>query len=302
MMRVYAILFFIQVLFGINFVTSKYVLEHVDSWVFVFVRFSVAGLFLMALLVFFPRLRGGHALILNKRDFLIALGLGFLGFSFSQTLFLQGLKMTSATNTAILSTTIPLLTLLVSVFRGQRSLNGPSVLGFGLAFFGVLVLKDLGLGSFERGAWTGDLVVLFGCLSIAFFLSFSKDFFSRVPSLLGTAYLFLFGAIFLIPFSLRSHFWDWTSVLWDLYFILSLAFSIFVATVLTYFLSHWILRRVASDYLALFIFFQPLVAAGFGWALLDEQLTWRMPAALILVCSGVALVTLKEGFQGKAYG
>lgn len=291
---IYLTLIFIQILFGLNFVTSKYVLAHVDAWNFVLVRFLISGVTFFALLYLFPRLRGFASLKLEKKYLFWAIGLSILGFSLSQTLFLQGLKMTTATNTSILSTTIPLFTYVVAIARRKRQFDFVSLGGFILASIAILILKEVDQVSLGEGDLIGDTVVLLACLSIASFISYSRDFFMKVPSSVGTAYLFLFGAIFLLPFSIDSQSWEWLSELSSPLFLSCLLFTIFGATLLTYFLSHWVIKKVSSEYLSLYIFLQPIVASLVGWAFLGETINWRLPMVIVLMFSGVLMVTLKE--------
>ncbi len=311
--KIYLVLFFVQVLFGMNFVTSKYVLSEMPAWDLAFVRFFVSGLGLFAL-AFVVQLKeqrqreeqnrflqAGKSLVLAPRDLLSALVLGLLSFALSQTLFLQGLALSSAANAAILMTTIPLLTYLVALTRGLRQLERQSLAGFFLAFLGVLALQQDSVRAFEWGAFWGDGLVLLGALGTAIFISYSKDFFSRVPTLLGTAYLFTLGSLGLIPALL----WRVESLRWGTVFLsdfslsAALVFTVFGATLLPYGLSHWVVKKISAEYMALFIFIQPLVASLLGWFFLEETLKLKLLFSAVLVGLGLWLVGLKEGRNRK---
>lgn len=296
---VYIALIFIQLLFGVNFVASKYVLNHINSWDFVFVRFFISGLTLSLIaLLFYSLKKQISSVILPGRFILWAVNLGILGFALSQTLFLQGLKMTTAANTSIFSTTIPLLTYLVAILRGKKTLSLVDVFGFTTAFLGVLILKGVDQISFEKQNLIGDLVVLLGCFSIASFISYSKDFFTRVPSILGTAYLLTFGSLFLAPVTFYHSDFQWIELLrQDYYFLLAFVFTIFGATLLTYLLSHWTLKKISSETLALYIFIQPVVATLLAYFFLDGPLKWHMGLSLVFIALGVAVVSLKEAHE-----
>jgi len=296
---VYVTLIFIQLLFGVNFVASKYVLNHINSWDFVFVRFFVSGLTLSLItLAIYAYKKKISSVILPTRYILWAIALGILGFALSQTLFLQGLKMTTAANTSIFSTTIPLLAYLVAILRGKKQFNFVDVFGFTTAFLGVLILKGVDQVSFDKQNLVGDLVVFLGCFSIATFISFSKDFFTKVPSVVGTAYLLTFGSLFLAPVTFYDSNFAWIELIWqDTYFMSALLFTIFGATLLTYLLSNWTLKKISSETLALYIFIQPVVATLLAYFFLDGELKWHMGVSLVFIAAGVGAVSLKEAHE-----
>lgn len=300
---VYITLIFIQLLFGVNFVASKYVLHHIDSWDFVFVRFLVSGLTLCLIsFTFYSLKRKTSSLILAPRYIFWAISLGVLGLALSQTLFLQGLKMTTAANTSIFSTTIPLLTYLVAILRGKRDFSLIDFFGFTTAFLGVLILKGVDQVSFEKQNFMGDIVVLLGCFSIASFISYSKDFFVQVPSLIGTAYLLTFGSLFLTPVTFYHSSFEWIELLGqDAYFLAALLFTIFGATLLTYLLSNWTLKKISSETLALYIFIQPVVATILAYFFLNGPLRWNMLVSLTFIALGVGVVSLKEAHERNAH-
>ncbi|MCG5529392.1 DMT family transporter [Halorhodospira halochloris] len=290
----YLVLILIQAIFGINFVTSKYVLYEMDTWVFVFLRFFISGT-LLALIVMAWRRIGPSQLLMSWNQMKWALALGTLGFALAQTLMMQGLQLTTATNTAIISTSIPLLSYIVAILRGKRGIDIVTLSGFILAVAGVLILQDIEKLDVAEENLLGDALVLMGCFLIACFISYSKDFFSNAPMLQGNVWLFLFGALFLSPFLLLSGEQEWVIPLADdPWFQISIAFSILGATLASYFLGAWALRRVTSEYMALYSVLQPMVAGLFGYLWLGENLTWSMAISAVLIFSGILIVSLKE--------
>ena len=101
--QVYIALILIQVLFGINFATSKIIVDKLDPIIWSNIRFLLAGI---AMLILTLAARRKHPKI--DKDFLLPLvPLSLFGMALGQGLFLFGLKYTTSINTAIITTSIP---------------------------------------------------------------------------------------------------------------------------------------------------------------------------------------------------
>jgi drug/metabolite transporter (DMT)-like permease len=68
-------------------------------------------------------------------------------------------------------------------------------------------------------------------------------------------------------------------------------FSIVGATVITYFLNNWCLKRIESSKVALFIYIQPVVTAIVAYFTIGELITMRAIVASLVIFSGILLVT-----------
>ncbi len=284
-----AVLIFIQVLFGINFVTSKVVVGSISPYWFACIRFFASGIFLWIYLKLSGfKYKGGDLKSWGQMALL-----ALVGVAFSQTLFLTGLQHTTSINTSIISTTIPIFALIISWLRGQISINKKTILGFIFALVGVMLLKKIEDYSFNNTAFTGDIMILFACFFLAVFICYSKDFFMKHPPLWGTTYMFLFGGIYLIPFALNE------SVIfppfsWESSFYPCIVFAILGGTLLTYFLNNWALTKVDPARVSLFINLQPVVASVLAWYWLGEFFGWRELLSIVLIVIGMRLALKNE--------
>jgi drug/metabolite transporter (DMT)-like permease len=295
---VYLVLGFVQILFGINFVASKVIVTEISPFIFASTRFLLSALLLGA---FLYKKAGG--LTLEKKHWPMMMILAFVGFSLSQSLFLFGLQRTTAINTSVLSTTIPLFTILINVVRKKESLNTYGYFGIAIALVGVLVLKKVESMSISNATLTGDLLVLSSFFSMAIFLSYSHDFFSRVSPIKGSVNLFFFGGLFLIPFALFFDQIQFPSLNKGLGFWGWFAYSIIGATLLTYFLNNWALTKVSSNYVGLFIFLQPVVTSLIAWGYLSEEISTRTIVSIVVILVGMGMVTfLKKRQKRYAHG
>lgn len=277
-------LILVQVLFGINFVSSKMVVTHIKPTTFASLRFLIAG----ATLYIFAAVE--HRTLIPKikgiKTWGLIIALSFLGIALSQSLFLWGLKHSTSTNTAILSTSIPMFTLLIVWLRGQSKLTWRETTGFLIALFALLVFYDLRNVSFGAGTFTGDFAILISCLLMASYISFCKDLFAQTSLLWGTTMLFLFGGLVLLPTAISD-----LSAMPDVppvTFVYAFTYSVFGATLTTYFLNNWAYRHVSPAIISLFIYLQPIAAALAAFEIFGETLTTRKIIAALLIFVGMA--------------
>ena len=120
----YLVLIFVQLLFGLNFVASKWVVNIWSPIAFASWRFLISGLTLLILLKILKK-----KISLDKKSWMELIPLALFGLSLSQSLFLFGLSKTTAVNTSILASLIPvfvfLKSLLMSLCRPFCTLDFP---------------------------------------------------------------------------------------------------------------------------------------------------------------------------------
>ena len=285
--NIFLCLVIIQVLFGINFSASKLLVAKLPPIVWANARFLIAGLILLA---FNLIARRKHPII--DKSFLIqVVPLSLLGMGLGQSLFLFGISKTTSTNTAIITSSIPILTTLIVLIKGDEKFSLIRTLGILITLFGVFLIRGINIAEFQFDSVVGDLLVFLGALAFALFLVFGKSFVSKYDNLWITTWFFMISGIFMIPFSWQK--WDIIqNFQMDPTFIGLAAYSIIGATIITYFLNNWVLKRIESSKVALFIYLQPVVAAFIGITFLGEQITLMMVASISLIIIGM-LINLK---------
>ena len=123
-----------------------------------FWRWTIAGLILLPLVL--PELRERWAVV--RRDWRVLAAFGLLGVTLFNTLSYLGLQWTTATNAALLNSTIPVMVALASWLLLREPLSVRQALGIGISLFGVLTILLEGNParlltlSFNRG----DLILL----------------------------------------------------------------------------------------------------------------------------------------------
>jgi drug/metabolite transporter (DMT)-like permease len=281
-MNSYLILIFVQVLFGLNFVSSKIVVTGWNALGFASIRFLVSGLFLLGV-----QMAMGRSIKLERSAWRSLFFLAFLGLSLSQWLFLKGLGLTTATNTSLIASTIPVFVFAVNGVRGLGQMTKVKVFGLLLSFAGVLILRKVEDFNFSNASFMGDLLVMAGCFLMGWSLSYSQDFFKKHPPLIGSAHMFWLGGALLLPLSMAFGMTEIKAIPW---FWSALMYSIFGATCLTYLLNNLVLTKINSNIVGLFIFLQPVVASLVSYTFLGEDLGLRKLISFAMIALGVMMV------------
>ncbi len=274
----------VQVLFGLNYAVSKGIVGLFPPLVWASMRIAIATVVILGVTLAMRRPHPGDL----KKFFIPMIGLALLGTIINQASFLVGLRHTTATNSAVLNSLIPIFTLLIVTIRGQEKLSPRRAIGFLLALSGVLVIRKIETMRLSDETLLGDSLTILNCFSYACFLSFGKKFTESHDRLWTTTWLFIYGTVGITLLSLPE--WrgfSFPAILPSMW--ASMIFSILGATLLTYFLNVWTLSKVTSSQVAIFIYLQPVVGAAFAWFWLSEELTFRTVLASVLIFMGMLL-------------
>jgi drug/metabolite transporter (DMT)-like permease len=219
-------------------------------------------------------------------------GLAVLGVVLNQTLFLVGLRFTSAFAAALLGATIPVFAAaLAVVFRIERA-GFRTALGLALAISGVLWLT--GIGSVDYGA----IAIALNCLSYALFIVLSKRVIERHGSLTTVAWIFTWGALIMAPFGcwpLLKGMASWSPQAWGF-----VAFFVAGPTVVAYLLNAWALGRSSPTLVSVYIYLQPVFAALLQWVQLGAPVGGRAIGATGLILAGLGVVATRPAFREAA--
>jgi len=273
----------VQVFFGLHYIGAKIVLAHIPPGAWATIRIDIAAAILLAVTALmgkrWPTSAADHA-----RIALYAL----FGVVINQICFVEGLARTLASHSTVLNTAIPVATLLIAILMRRERATATKLSGIALSMSGALYLIAHTGFTAHGSAFEGDLLTLANGLSYSFFLVISKPILARYSSQVVTALLLAYGAVGITIFggaellrtdlsSVPPEAWGWG------------AFVILFATVSAYMLNSWALKRVDSSQVALFIYIQPVIAAGLSVMLLGERITATLVVAAGLIFAGVFL-------------
>jgi len=278
----------VQIFFGTWPIFGKIALRSVSSTSLVGFRIVGAAL-IFALL----RRRLGPLRHLPKRVLAWVVLSALLGVVVNQLLFVKGLSYTTVINATLLTTTIPVFTLVISIAMGHDRASLRHIFGILLAALGVIYLVDPFRATFSASTTRGNLLIVANSFSYGAYIAVSRDLVKRYGAFNVITWLFLVSAIITLPLAVYS--WstdDLGSVPGNAW--LAIIYIVLLPTVLVYYLNAWALTKVAPTIVAVYIYLQPLVAFGLAPAILGETLNSRTLLSCVLIFAGVAVVTIKS--------
>ncbi len=284
----------VQLLFASLAIAGRFVLPHFPAGALVTARVLGATLVLLVL----NALVGGRW-VRDRGDLLRLALLGMLGIAANQTLFLYGLKHTTAVNATILVTTVPVFTVLGSVLTGQEPASLLKFAGIALAGIGAVYLIGPDRISLAPDVALGNALIVLGMVCYAAYFLYSKPILRRYGSITVSFYVMFFASFGVLPFGIvaiqDTHLPEVTQTVW-----LWVAYIVVFPTIVTYLLNLWALQRVSSNLVAVYIYLQPLFAAAVApMVLREEHVTARAALAGLAIFSGLALVILAELRQNR---
>jgi drug/metabolite transporter (DMT)-like permease len=284
-------LIIVQLIFGTWGIPGKIVLRVMP--VFGLAALRVAGA--AATLAVICKLRGGIARI-SKKDWSLLVACALLGVVFNQWLFATGLALTTVINTVLISTTIPVFTLLIGALIGVERASLRRFVGIMLAAVGVFFLISPARADLANGSRLGDLSIVASALMYGAYIAVSKRLVHSYGALSTMTWIFIVSIIPTAPIGVAAtrhtsfanlHFGFW----------LALVYIVLVPTILAYYLNAWALTRVPPSTVAVYIYLQPLIAFALAPILLGESVGLRTVLSSLLIFAGVLIVTRRRAIR-----
>jgi len=279
-------LLFVALVWGVNFSVIKFALTDFHPLGFTVLRFALAAFFLVTLML---ATREPFAVL--RRDRISIVILGFIGITLYNIFFMEGLKYTSAANSALLISLSPLFGALIQASSGNEKLTARAGSGLGLASVGVfLVIRSHhGEVSLTSSGVIGDLLTLCATLTWALYTIRAKPLLERYSAMKVTAYSMAAGGVLLIPLSLPgliNQSWPGISVgSWS-----ALGFAAFIAAGVAYVLWYQGVKQIGVTRTMVYHYLMPFAAVLFAAAALHERITVLQVIGGTAILTGVYLV------------
>jgi drug/metabolite transporter (DMT)-like permease len=253
-------------IWAFGFTVTKYALENgFEPLAFSSARFALAGV-LFALLTYGRE----RTFTLTRRHLLLLLGAAFVGIYLNQVAFVYAIDLTTASTTALIFGTLPVLTALFAFALGVERLSRRFWVAAALSFAGV-VLVAVGGGGGVSASLTGNLLAFVGAATwglysvaiVPLMRHYSPYRISAVALLAGAVPLALTG----LP-QLLDQDWGFAGLVWA-----GFVFAVLGPLVLTNVLWFTAIDRVGPSRATLVTNLQPFLAAVFAVILLSETIT-----------------------------
>lgn len=286
---VHLALFYVVIIWGVNFVIMKMTFDLIEPFAFNGVRFAIAFLVLISVLL----IKEGWQSIPFK-DWIRFIGLGFFGNAVFQYLVINGLDLSRPENTALLQATIPVWAALIAWILRWEKITPLLWFGIILSFAGVatIVFATSGGFSLDNLGVRGDLMVLGSALSWAIYTVFSKDLLKRYSPLRVSTLAFATGLPIVLLFSFPAvAATDWTNIspwVWA-----SILFSGILAIAINYIIWSYAVQRVGAARTAIYNNVTPIVTFISAFFLLSQPIVALQFLGGAIVLTGV-WITIKN--------
>lgn len=283
-LRPHLALIAVQILFGAWPILGKIVLRSISVTSLVTCRLVGAAIaFALLQRQLKPLLK------MRRSDFALLVLCAICGVVGNQLLYVKALSLTTVINAALLTTTIPVITLFISILFGTDNWSFKRACGILLAAAGVVYLINPSRAQLADTT-LGNLLLLTNALLYAFYIVVSKRLLERYGALNVITWIFLVSAVMIAPLGVYSFSNENVAAIsWTVWLLIGVV--ILLPTVGAYYLNAWALTQVSPGTVAIYIYLQPLIAFGFAPWFLGERWSYRTSIATLLIFAGVALVT-----------
>ena len=277
-----------NVIFGLGVPVTKLLLdEWVSPMAYMATRCMGAAAIFWLISLFMPRER------VERRDLLVIMGGGLLGFVVSQTLTAWALHFTTPVYFSIIATLTPVATMVCAALLIGERLSLRSALGVAIGVVGALLMVMVG---WQVGSGMNDLLgiglAVLSLLTWAVYLIITRKVSVKYTAVTQMKWVFLVSTLAVLPFSwtdlqasrLYSSQWAWSGVA-------EMAFIVVFATVAGFFAIPFALRYLKTTTVSVYTNLQPVVASFVAIAIGQDRLSWDKPVSLALVLLSAWIVT-----------
>ncbi len=232
----------------------------------------------------------------EKRDLVVIMLAGLLGFVISQTLTAWALDFTTPVYYSLVAAMTPVAVMILAAIFLKENITAVKIVGVLLAIAGALLMLFI---SWQSGTGKNDLLGIFltvlSMLTWAVYLIVTRKLSAKYSSVTQMKYVFLVSAIVTLPIALftepqqrlYSSAWEWSGVI-------EMAFIVLFATVLGYFLIPYAMKFLRATTVSIYTNIQPVVASLVAIAIGQDVMSWDKPVAAVLVLLGAYIVTMPD--------
>lgn len=226
------------------------------------------------------------------RDKLLLCGAGLLGILCNQGCFVLGVSMTSPSEASLVTTTMPMWVMLLAwlILREPISLKKAGGIAIGASGALILMLGSPSQSANASNPMLGDLIILTAQLSFALYLTLYRNFIRRYSLVTLMKWMFLSAAIMSLPISVPvAAATDWSAISaieWG-----GIATVVIFATYIAYICVMTGQKLLRPTVVGIYNYLQPIVATAVGISLGIDSFTIPKAIAVVLIFSGVWLVT-----------
>ncbi len=283
-------------LFGFGVPVSKLLL---DKWVtpmgYMASRSFFAALIFWVIAMFMPKEK------VERRDLIIILLGGVMGFVISQTLTAWALVYTTPTYYSMVAALVPVIVmLLAALFIGEK-ITLLKFIGVVVGITGTLLMVlKVGDNGSGRNDMLGILLTLLSAVTWGVYLIITRKVSDKYTPVTQMKWVFLISAVITVPWALLGDGLDplYTSAV-ELSGVLEMAFIVVCCTVLGYFLIPYAMKYIGATTVSVYTNLQTIVASFVAIIIGQDIFSWDKPVALVLVLLSAYIVNVAASRQSK---
>ena len=235
----------------------------------------------------------------EKKDYAGIFAASMLGFFVCQVTFLVGIPHITPMDCSVLSAISPIYTMIIAAIVLKEPITWQKAGGVAISFAGIIYLivsRTSAAGTAETSLF-GILMLILNSLSFSMYLGIFKPLIGKYSVVTFMKWIFLFAFVVSAPFSAREIVTlDWSAI--PVIQFAELAFLIFCATFITYFLIPVGQKRIRPTLVSMYSYVQPIIAIVISITVGMEMLTWSKVLAAIMVFGGVVVVSYSKSRVG----
>jgi drug/metabolite transporter (DMT)-like permease len=281
----YCLILLTGLLWGSAFLLIKIAIVTIPPYTLTMGRMGIATLALFVVLIV-----RGESLPLDRKSLALFAFIGLFGSALPFTLINWGEIHIPSGLAAVLMGIMPITTaLLAHFFIPDEPFGWRKAIGIFVGFGGLLVLVGIDAISGFDSSVTAQIAMLCAAAAYAITTTFTR---LRVahPGLIMATGSSMMGFLWVLPLALvYDRPWSLTPDLMGVSATVLLGLLPSAVGILLFF---HLIRRVGATIFAQVNYLIPLVGAFLGAVFLGEALNWQLISALVLVLSGISIVTL----------
>lgn len=227
----------------------------------------------------------------DHRDLLKMFFAALFALVFNQGVYIFGLSMTSPINASIVTTTLPIVTMVVAAIYLKEPVTNKKVLGIFVGALGALILITSSRAAANgNGSIFGDLLCLAAQISFSIYLTVFKGLSQRYSPITLNKWMFAYASICYIPFSYR----DVAAIEWSgisASALLQVGYVVVGGSFLAYIFIMSAQRLLRPTVVSMYNYMQPIVASTVAIILGLRVFSPEKGVAIALVFLGVYIVT-----------
>lgn len=252
-----------SVFWGLSLLSIKVVVDVVPPMPLALLRFIVA---IVTLFIFMKVTKDKTRI--KKSDILRTAAGGIFGVTLYYYFQNTGVKLISASSASVIIALVPILSLIGDSLVFKTKLTLPKIISVIISFIGVYIIVGFRLRDTD-GSILGFLMMFGAAISWVFYVIITKPLLTGYSQLSIIFYQYIFGTIFILPFSFHE------KVQWDamtITIVLNIVFLGAICSALAYYLNAYAVDHLGVAVASIFVNLMPVAAIMGSFLILKEHI------------------------------